>query len=82
MTRSHPLEPVPYTGIVSIVSGEIAEDLATYMVGLVLCSRLHWSWQLGLLHKLKTRAGRYTSKWWLLHQSASSKCQVCRQQAS
>jgi len=31
VVRSHPLQPQPYTGIVKIVSGEIAEDLATYM---------------------------------------------------
>jgi hypothetical protein len=32
VTRSHPGQPRPYTGVVSIVSGEIAEDLATYLV--------------------------------------------------
>jgi hypothetical protein len=32
VVRSHPLQPQPYTGMVKIVSGEIAEDLATYMV--------------------------------------------------
>jgi hypothetical protein len=31
IVRSHPLQPQPYTGMVRIVSGEIAEDLATYM---------------------------------------------------
>jgi molecular chaperone Hsp33 len=31
VVRSHPLQPQPYTGMVQIVSGEIAEDLATYM---------------------------------------------------
>ncbi|KAI8470549.1 MAG: heat shock protein Hsp33 [Monoraphidium minutum] len=31
VVRSHPQQPVPYTGMVQIVSGEIAEDLATYM---------------------------------------------------
>ncbi|KIZ01469.1 putative chaperonin [Monoraphidium neglectum] len=31
VVRSHPLQPQPYTGMVKIVSGEIAEDLATYM---------------------------------------------------
>lgn len=31
VVRSHPLQPQPYTGVVQIVSGEIAEDLATYM---------------------------------------------------
>lgn len=31
VVRSHPLQPQPYTGVVKIVSGEIAEDLATYM---------------------------------------------------
>eukprot|EP00798_Chlamydomonas_sp_ICE-L_P000896 gene896-5692_t len=30
--RSHPLEPNPYTGMTQIVSGEIAEDLANYLV--------------------------------------------------
>jgi hypothetical protein len=33
VTRSHPGQPRPYTGVVNIVSGEIAEDLATYLVG-------------------------------------------------
>lgn len=37
MTRSHPGQPRPYTGVVNIVSGEVAEDLATYLVG-VGCS--------------------------------------------
>lgn len=32
VVRSHPLQPQPYTGVVQIVSGEVAEDLATYMV--------------------------------------------------
>ncbi|KAF5841293.1 Hsp33 protein-domain-containing protein [Dunaliella salina] len=32
IVRSHPLEPTPYTGIVPIVSGEIADDLANYLV--------------------------------------------------
>ncbi len=32
MVRSHPLEPNPYTGMVKIVSGEVAEDLANYLV--------------------------------------------------
>lgn len=31
VVRSHPLQPQPYTGMVRIVSGEIAEDLATYL---------------------------------------------------
>lgn len=34
VTRSHPGQPRPYTGVVSIVSGEVAEDLATYLVRL------------------------------------------------
>jgi molecular chaperone Hsp33 len=29
IVRSHPQQPQPYTGMVRIVSGEIAEDLAT-----------------------------------------------------
>lgn len=32
VTRSHPGQPRPYTGVVNIVSGEVAEDLATYLV--------------------------------------------------
>jgi hypothetical protein len=32
VTRSHPSQPRPYTGVVSIVSGEVAEDLANYLV--------------------------------------------------
>jgi redox-regulated HSP33 family molecular chaperone len=32
VTRTHPGQPRPYTGIVNIVSGEVAEDLATYLV--------------------------------------------------
>jgi molecular chaperone Hsp33 len=31
VVRSHPLEPQPYTGTVPIATGEIAEDLATYL---------------------------------------------------
>lgn len=31
VVRSHPAQPQPYTGVVQIVSGEIAEDLATYL---------------------------------------------------
>ncbi|WIA20049.1 hypothetical protein OEZ85_005914 [Tetradesmus obliquus] len=31
VTRTHPGQPRPYTGIVNIVSGEVAEDLATYL---------------------------------------------------
>lgn len=34
VTRSHPRQPQPFTGVVSIVSGEVAEDLATYLVSL------------------------------------------------
>lgn len=41
VVRSHPLQPQPYTGMVQIVSGEIAEDLATYMVGLALGWQFH-----------------------------------------
>lgn len=36
VTRSHPGQPRPFTGVVSIVSGEIAEDLATYLVSMGL----------------------------------------------
>ncbi|MEW5300095.1 MAG: hypothetical protein WDW36_003050 [Sanguina aurantia] len=32
VVRSHPLQPLPYTGMVPIVSGEIAEDLVHYLV--------------------------------------------------
>lgn len=32
VTRTHPGQPRPYTGVVNIVSGEVAEDLATYLV--------------------------------------------------
>lgn len=31
VVRSHPLEPQPYTGMTSIVTGEIAEDLTNYL---------------------------------------------------
>lgn len=31
VTRSHPGQPRPYTGVVNITSGEVAEDLATYL---------------------------------------------------
>ncbi len=42
IVRSHPLEPQPYTGIVPIVSGEVAEDLANYLVSTCShCTRLH-----------------------------------------
>ena len=31
MVRSHPAQERPYTGLVEIRSGEIAEDLAAYL---------------------------------------------------
>ena len=45
MVRSHPAQERPYTGLVEIRSGEVAEDLATYLAdseqvcGLLGCCR-------------------------------------------